>query len=157
LYRAANAVDANVIGVAVLGATDPVQPHWYVTVRPDGLAVRVDTADGDVPSGAAIEAIAGLDISEAATDARRATDDRAAALTLLTRSDPTYRLIRGVLLTVMDELNELRRRDRERAADIASATSLADLRNKTAARAALTDRTAAQLRSALSDRTAGDN
>lgn len=58
-------------------------------------------------------------------------------------------LLRGLLKLLIDELNILRQRDRDRAVDVAAATSLTNLQTRWAARAALNDRTAAQARNAL--------
>jgi len=59
------------------------------------------------------------------------------------------KVLRAIVLLVLDEINDLRTRDRDRAADVAAATSLADLKTRWAARSSLTDRTAAQARTAI--------
>lgn len=63
--------------------------------------------------------------------------------------EPISELQRAVLLTVLDELNILRGRDRDRSADVAAATSLADLKTRWAARLDLLDRTPAQAKNAV--------
>lgn len=61
-------------------------------------------------------------------------------------------LIRAILLTALDEINLLRQRDRDRSADVAAATSLADLKARWAARSSLGDRTGAQLKAAVQNK-----
>lgn len=80
---------------------------------------------------------------EAATALFNAAGDRIAAA------------LRAVILTALDEINTLRQRDRDRSADVAAATSLADLKTRWAARAALADRTAAQAKQAVADKITG--
>lgn len=75
---------------------------------------------------------------------------RAAAQSLLdAQKDHVADLLRAIVLVLLDELNTLRQRDRDRAADVAAATSLADLKTRWAARPSLADRTAAQARAAV--------
>lgn len=62
------------------------------------------------------------------------------------------KFIRAVLLTILDEINLLRQRDRDRSADVAAATSLADLKTRWAARSALSDRTPAQARTSVTNK-----
>lgn len=61
------------------------------------------------------------------------------------------RLLRAIGSVLVDELNILRQRDRDRAADVAAATSLADLKTRWAARSTLADRTLAQAKQAIKD------
>lgn len=85
-------------------------------------------------------------------DASAAADlayERSLAAGLVVNTERLYRVLRGILLAAIDEINLLRQRDRDRAADVAAATSLADLKTRWAARAALTDRTAAQAKTAV--------
>jgi hypothetical protein len=70
LFFVAFAQDANVCGCYVLSAQDVVQPHWTVYDRPDGLRVRLDTADGAPPLAAAVAAVQTADLSEAAVALR---------------------------------------------------------------------------------------
>ena len=65
--------------------------------------------------------------------------------------------LRAALLIILDEMNILRTRDRDRSADVAAATNLADLKTRWAARVALDDRTAAQMKTSIKSRIdAGD-
>lgn len=84
-------------------------------------------------------------ISQAAVD-QRARDDAASAFatspTAIGKSD------RAAASLIVDEINILRQRDRDRSDDVAAATSLADLKIRWAARTALTDRTLAQAKTA---------
>ena|ERR1043166_797591 len=66
-------------------------------------------------------------------------------------------LERGAALVIMDELNVLRQRDVDRSADVAAATSLADLKTRWAARSAFPQRTATQIKTAIQNKiNAGD-
>jgi len=56
---------------------------------------------------------------------------------------------RAIMLILLDELNILRQRDRDRSADVAAATSLADLKTRWAGRSSLTDRTVDQAKTAF--------
>lgn len=56
---------------------------------------------------------------------------------------------RAILLVMMDEINLLRQRDVDRSIDVAAAANLADLKTRWAARAALPQRTANQIRPAV--------
>jgi hypothetical protein len=69
-------------------------------------------------------------------------------------TDPSAvgRAVRGAAAVLVDEINALRQRDRDRADDVAAATSLADLKVRWAARAALADRTLAQAKSAIQNK-----
>lgn len=60
---------------------------------------------------------------------------------------PGYQL-RGLCKLLIDEINALRERDRDRSVDVAAATSLADLKTRWAARSTLNDRTLAQAKTA---------
>lgn len=60
---------------------------------------------------------------------------------------PGYQL-RGLAKIMIDEINTLRQRDRDRSDDVAAATSLADLKTRWAARSTLNDRTLAQAKTA---------
>lgn len=77
---------------------------------------------------------------------------RAAAKVLAQAADIVPEALRAVLLTVLDEINVLRQRDRDRSTDVAASTSLADLKTRWAARSTLNDRTAAQAKQAVLDK-----
>lgn len=57
--------------------------------------------------------------------------------------------LRAIASVLVDELNLLRQRDRDRAIDVAASTSLADLKTRWAARSDLADRTLSQAKTAL--------
>lgn len=81
---------------------------------------------------------------------------RSAAINfLLTDQSPLAKEIRAVLLVILDELNILRTRDRDRSVDVAAATTLADLKTRWAARSSLDDRTAAQGKTAVQNKLDG--
>lgn len=61
-------------------------------------------------------------------------------------------LLRAVADIVKDEINLLRERDRDRSVDVAAATTLTNLKTLWAARASLTDRTLAQIKTAIKAR-----
>lgn len=71
LTTAAVVADGSVVGVAVLKPDREAEPGWFVTVRTDGLRVRIDTATGAAPSAAAVNAVKALDLSDAAERARQ--------------------------------------------------------------------------------------
>lgn len=78
---------------------------------------------------------------------------RAAAVAQLTTDPmPTSKFIRAVILLTLDEINLLRQRETDHAADVAAATTLADLKTRWAARAAMPDRTIAQLKTAIENK-----
>lgn len=62
------------------------------------------------------------------------------------------KVLRSILLVVLDEINLLRQRDLDRSADVAAATSLADLKTRWAAEPSLTDRTVQQGRTAIQNK-----
>lgn len=75
---------------------------------------------------------------------------RAAAINL--ESDdpsPQGKALRGIILVLIDELNRFAQRDRDRAVDVAAATSLADLKTRWAARPTLNDRDISQVKPAI--------
>lgn len=65
--------------------------------------------------------------------------------------------LRALADILKDEINILRKRDRDRSTDVAAATSLADLKTRWAARASLDDRTLSQLKTAIQDRVDSGN
>lgn len=89
----------------------------------------------------------------ASSDAARAEEiiaqNRSAAKILQESADAMSRLIRAVVKLTVDEINVLRARDRARAADVASATNLADLKTRWADQSQLADRTYAQAKTAI--------
>ena len=102
---------------------------------------------------------AGSVISEM-TSQEKSTVDATAAADAISRAkqaaknlydalDAAGRAIRAVSKLTVDEINTLRARDRDRSADVAAATSLADLKTRWAARSALEDRTYAQAKAAI--------
>lgn len=75
-----------------------------------------------------------------------------AAVLLATDPAAIMKAIRGLMLVMMDEINILRTRDRDRSADVAGAATLAALKTAWSARSSLTNRTAAQIKPALAAR-----
>lgn len=79
-------------------------------------------------------------------------DLRAAAVALLTDANAQMKAMRALVLLMRDEINILRQRDVDRAADIAAftgaaaAAAITDLKAKWAARSALTERSIAQVK-----------
>lgn len=71
--------------------------------------------------------------------------------------DQVSKLHRAVLLTILDEINILRTRDRERAVDVAGSGTLAALKTAWALQSSLTNRTAVQAKQSIQDKiNAGD-
>lgn len=68
---------------------------------------------------------------------------------LLSDRSSSAKLIRSILLIVLDEINILRQRDVNRSLDVAAATTLADLKTRWAARSSLQDRTSTQFLNAV--------
>lgn len=77
---------------------------------------------------------------------------RALAINLMDSPDPSQKVLRALLLVLIDELNILRQRDRDRSADVAAAASLADLKTRWAARSALADRDITQVKPAIQNK-----
>ena len=92
---------------------------------------------------------------DAALAAALLAERRAGAKNLFDAVDILGRVLRAVIVLVIDEINILRTRDRDRSVDVAAATSLADLKTRWAARSSLSGRTTAQARTAI--RNAIDN
>lgn len=66
------------------------------------------------------------------------------------------RLIRAIVKLIVDQFNVMRSRDRDRAADVAAATNLADLKTRWAARSALNDITYQQAKTAIDNLVDGE-
>lgn len=62
LTALARAADPGVVGCAVLKPDRAAEEGWHVVERPDGVRVRLDTADGAPPNDAAIAAVTGADL-----------------------------------------------------------------------------------------------
>lgn len=92
---------------------------------------------------------------DAAIAAASLAERRLGAKNLFDAIDLWGRVLRAIVVLIIDELNILRTRDRDRAVDVAASTSLADLKTRWAARSTLADRTTAQARTAI--RNAIDN
>ncbi len=144
LTDALRAAAPGVTGACVLPPAYPEPPGWFVADTPYGR-VRVDGTLTPAEQAAATVAAQAFDPSPPAEAGRVVARARALALALIDRLDDRLGVaLRAVALTVLDEVNALRARDRDRAADVAAATSLADLKSRWAARAQLDDRTKAQ-------------
>ena len=145
-------------------------PNDYATIK-SGF-VYLPNGCGSLPQVAAkhLKQVGGaiVEMTQAEKDAVDSAEIAAAAAALLSSSrsgakDSVDQLsaegvrLRAALLIILDEMNILRTRDRDRSADVAAATNLADLKTRWAARAALDDRTAAQIKTSLKARIdAGD-
>lgn len=81
---------------------------------------------------------------------------KAGAKSLQGQLDSMSRLTRVIVKLLVDELNALRTRDRDRSQDVANATNLADLKTRWAARSALNDRTYTQTKTAINDLVDGE-
>lgn len=98
-------------------------------------------------------------ITEMNTSERAAVDAAIALARLILEREnakrlyynPSYiaKVLRAIVLLVLDEINTLRTRDRDRSADVAAATSLTNLQTRWALRSSLADRTPAQARTAI--------
>lgn len=93
--------------------------------------------------------IVAVDLSPAAEAARANLQARTDAVSLLADAKSIPKALRSIILLLVNELNILRQRDRDRSIDIAAATTLADLKIRSAARPSLDDRTRAQAINAL--------
>lgn len=106
---------------------------------------------------AATALIGPLDLSGAGLATAENLSQRAAAVSLLNAPDASPKVLRAAVLLLIDEINLLRQRDVDRAADVAAATNLADLKTRWAARSALAARTLAQAKTAITNHiNAGD-
>lgn len=86
---------------------------------------------------------AAVDAAEAAANLQAA---QSGGISLIDNLDGIS--LRAIASILIDENNILRQRDRDRATDVAAATSLANLQTRWAARAALNDRTLDQAKTA---------
>ncbi len=96
-------------------------------------------------------------VVDAAIAAALLAERRQAARNIFDTLDFWGRILRAVVSLVVDEINILRQRDRDRAVDVAAAISLADLKVRWAARSSLADRTYAQARTAIRNFIDGEN
>jgi hypothetical protein len=87
------------------------------------------------------------------TPAQILAELRGGAVTQL-NTDPSSnaKVIRAVFLVALDEINVLRQRDRDRADDVAAATTFANLKTRWAARASMDDRTIQQFKNAVENK-----
>lgn len=91
---------------------------------------------------------AGITGTPLATHAAQALRAKAKAL-LDATDDRIADALRALVLVLVDEINLLRQRDRDRSVDVAGAATLAALKTAWAARPPLADRTGAQARAAI--------
>jgi hypothetical protein len=90
------------------------------------------------------------------TPAQILAQERAAAVNvLLTDPSPLAKLIRAAVFGLLDENNLLRQRDNDRAADVAAASTFADLKTRWAARPTFLDRTATQAKTFVQNKVIG--
>ena len=73
----------------------------------------------------------------------------AASITFQSQLDNAERIVKGLGLTILDEINLLRQWTTDYKAVVAAATTLADLKTRVASMPALTQRTVAQLKDAV--------
>lgn len=123
----------------------------------DGATIPVDTNNRDYKEYLAWVALGNViqDADPAPTPptaSETLAQERTDAIAKGASSLPYSKLVRAVLLVVLDEINLLRQRDVDRSADVAAATSLADLKTRWAARSALSDRTGAQLKTTVANK-----
>lgn len=117
---------------------------------PPPVAVPVFATSASAADRATVNAlIAGWSWTQTAQDAWSVTDQRSRATALLADPAGQEKLLRAVLLVLLDELNALREWLTSFKAATAAATTLADLKVRVAALPAMPDRTAAQARSAV--------
>lgn len=86
------------------------------------------------------------------TPAQILSFQRVDALNYLDSPQGSSKAERGLILVLIDELNVLRGRDRDRTADIAVSSSLADLKTRWAARSTLADRDITQVKPAIQNK-----
>lgn len=86
------------------------------------------------------------------TPAQILADLRLSALAYLDSTQGPSKAERAFILVLIDELNILRQRDRDRASDVAAATSLADLKTRWAVRSSLADRDVTQVKPAIQNK-----
>ncbi len=89
------------------------------------------------------------DTQDAAELAAAIAAAKAAAKTMQSALGAIERLMRAIVKLTVDEINVMRTRDRDRSADVAAATNLADLKTRWAAQSSLTDRTYNQAKTAI--------
>jgi hypothetical protein len=132
-------------------------PRLHQTLVVAGVLIDGVDINGNVTpmalQGAAQPTIDAFDDSDVADAAYQNLHARGAATSAL-EADTSFmwKALRGAAAVLVDEINLLRQRDRDRAVDVAAATSLADLKSRWAARADLTDRTLAQAKTAIENK-----
>jgi hypothetical protein len=126
-------------------------PMRFLRFR-NGMIARLSDAERKeiLDAEAAEAAQRETDAAEAAAQREAEAAEAAAALLALeSELDNAERITKGLALTILDALNRLSARIREGDAAVAAATSLADLKTRTAALSAVPDRTAEQLKAAV--------
>jgi hypothetical protein len=98
------------------------------------------------------EKVGADDALAAQIQAKVTTDSRTGAKNSVDELSQHGVRLRAIALVLLDEINTLRQRDRDRSADVAASTSLADLKTRWAARSALNDRNLTQAKQALKDK-----
>lgn len=115
-------------------------PTYEIIFAPGTPQGQQDTANAIIASFDA------SDGAQATRDLQTIRDTAKAAISLL---DVMPEALRSLVILLLSEINTLRQRDRDRAVDVAAATSLANLQTRWAARPPLNDRTAQQAKAAL--------
>lgn len=131
--------DIRAAGVAVDGTSGVVSPYNPATVR-------VTPANLQSQAQPIINAFDG---SQSAQDAWQALQDQDEAIVFMTALGENARAYRAVAAIMVDEINSLRQWITSFKAAVAAATTLADLKTRVAALAALPDRTLAQAKAAF--------
>lgn len=125
----------------ILQAAKTLRPGTSWNLSGNILFQAIDeTPRVDVPTLPELEMVMASDETPEAITAKR----RLAAIAQLTDPLPLGKALRAAMLGLLDEINLLRERDRDRAVDVAAATSLADLKTRWAARSSMANRTNAQ-------------
>jgi hypothetical protein len=137
-------------------AVNNVCPALGVSIGTMGLSASVDITFDPAATGAqqaaAQNAVATFDWSGTAHAAWELLKDRADATTDLSDLTAPNKLLRALLLTLLDELNALREWLVSFKAATAAATSLTNLQTRVAALPDMPDRTAAQARTAIGNK-----
>lgn len=147
----AKAADPNVVGVGII-PPGVINVEWFVVTRGDGVAVRIDTANGQAPTQAAQDAILNADVSAPAVTAREAVRLRTFATAAFQAIQNDAIRDRAIVLVAIDEINILRDWITQFKSQVALASSLADLKTRVAALPNVPQRTATQAKTAVASK-----
>jgi hypothetical protein len=131
-------------GIPIYGVSPDNDSGWTVDFAPAATQTQRDAAPG---------IIAGLDLTPGGLATRdNAREQERAVADLTSGSDKLDKLIRGVLLVALDEINVIREWLVSFKAEVAAATNLANLQTRVATLPNMPDRTAAQLKTAVGNK-----